>query len=70
MMEKLSQKCMLSTAFKQSLNREELLLKKYENIASKIRDRDLKDIIKEFRENSYEHIKLMKDKMIKLNLRS
>ncbi len=69
-MEKLSQKCMLSTAFKQSLNREELLLKKYENIASKIRDRDLKDIIKEFRENSYEHIKLMKDKMIKLNLRS
>jgi hypothetical protein len=69
-MEKLSQECMMKIAFKQSLDREELLLKKYEYLDNEIRDKYLKDIIKEFRENCYEHIKLMKDKMIKLNLRS
>ena len=67
-MEKLSQEYILSIVFKNSIEREELLLKKYDDFNNDIKDAELKDILKEFRKNSQEHVKILKDKMIKLNI--
>lgn len=68
-MEKLSQEYILSIVFNESLDREELLLKKYDEYYKNIKDKELKDIIKDFVRNSEEHIKIMKDKMIMLNVK-
>lgn len=67
-MDKLSQEYILSIAFKQSIDREELLLRKYDDYFPDIKDREIKETIEKFRKNSHEHIKLLKDKMIKLNI--
>jgi hypothetical protein len=68
-MDKLSQEYILTTVFNESIDREELLLKKYDEYYNNIKDSDLKDTIKEFKNTSKEHIKLMKDKMIMLNIK-
>lgn len=68
-MDKLSQEYILTMVFNESIDREELLLKKYDEYYKNIKDSDLKDVIKEFKTNSKEHIKLMKDKMIMLNIK-
>jgi len=58
----------LSIVFRNSIDKEELLLKKYEEYYSKIKNKDLKEIIKEFEKTSREHLKIMKEKMIKLKI--
>ncbi|MFZ5989819.1 MAG: hypothetical protein ACOYWZ_22210 [Bacillota bacterium] len=68
-MEKLSQEYILTMVFNESLDREDLLLKKYDEYYAAIKDKELKNIIKEFTRNSEEHIKIMKDKMIALNIK-
>lgn len=68
-MEKLSQEYILTMVFNESLDREELLKKKYDEYLGEIKDSSLKDIIKDFKKNSNEHIKIMKDKMIVLNIK-
>lgn len=54
--------------FRNSLDKEELLLKKYEDYYSMVKKKELKEILKEFKKTSQEHIKVMKDKMIKLKI--
>jgi len=68
-MDKLSQEYILNIIFNESLDREELLLKKYDNIYDNIKDKDIKNILKEFTKNSREHIDILKDKMIMLNIK-
>jgi rubrerythrin len=67
-MEEFSQEYVLSIVFRNSIDKEELLLKKYEEYYSMIKNKDLKEIVKEFRKTSQEHLKVMKDKMIKLKI--
>ncbi|MGE5632728.1 MAG: hypothetical protein ACM3TR_16800 [Caulobacteraceae bacterium] len=67
-MEEFSQEYMLSIVFRNSLDKEELLLKKYEDYYSLIKNKELKEIIKEFKKTSEEHVRVMKDKMIKLKI--
>ena len=68
-MDKLSQEYMLSIMFNESIDREQLLLKKYDDICNKIKDKEIKNMIKEFSKNSREHIDILKDKMIALNIK-
>jgi rubrerythrin len=67
-MEEFSQEYVLSIVFRNSIDKEELLLKKYEVYYSNIRNKELKEVIKEFKKTSQEHLKIMKDKMIKLKI--
>lgn len=67
-MEEFSQEYVLSIVFRNSIDKEELLLKKYEDYYFMIKDKELKEIVKEFRKTSQEHLKVMKDKMIKLKI--
>lgn len=69
-MKNLSQEYLLDTAFKLSLDREELLIKKYKEYNDQLDNKELKSIMKEFKKDSREHVKLIKDMMIKLNLKS
>ena len=66
--EKLSQEYILTIVFSHSIEREELLTKKYDEYFPLIKDTELKDMVKEFKKSSREHISLLKDKMIKLKI--
>lgn len=67
-MEKLSQEYILSIAFNQCIHREELLLKKYEDFEEDIKEKELLEALKYYKGMSKDHIKMLKDKMIKLNI--
>jgi rubrerythrin len=67
-MEEFSQEYALSIIFRNSIDKEELLLKKYDEYYSKVKNKELKAAIKEFSKTSQEHIKIMKEKMIKLKI--
>lgn len=69
-MKKLSQQYLMDTAFIISVEREELLLKKYSEAIEGLDNKELKKDIKEFKKTSKEHVKLIKDLMIQLNLKS
>ena len=67
-MQKVSQGHILSVIFSESIEKEELLLKKYDDYMRDVKDRELSDMISEFIDDSRNHIKLMRDKMIKLSI--
>lgn len=67
-MKKISQEYLMDTAFTLSVDREELLLKKYSQYISQINNKEVKNMVKELKKTSKEHIKLVKDLMIKVNL--
>lgn len=67
-MEEFSQEYVLSIVFRNSIDKEELLLKKYEEYYDNVKNKELKEIIKEFKKTSQEHLKVMKEKMIKLKI--
>lgn len=68
-MRRLSQEHLMDTAFTLSLQREELLLKKYSEYIDQIENKELKNMVKSFKKVSKEHIKVIKDLMIKLNFK-
>lgn len=67
-MEELSQEYVLSIVFRNSIDKEELLLKKYDDYYDKLKNKELKEVVKEFSKTSREHLKIMKEKMIKLRI--
>ncbi|WP_432405308.1 hypothetical protein [Wukongibacter sp. M2B1] len=67
-MKQLSQEYIMDTAFVLSIEREELLQKKYLQYINEIDNKEIKNIVKELRKISREHVNLIKDLMIKLNL--
>jgi hypothetical protein len=67
-MEEFSQEYVLSIVFRNSIDKEELLLKKYEEYYDNIKNKEFKETIKEFKKTSQEHLKVMKEKMIKLKI--
>ena len=68
-MDKLSQEYILTTSFSSALDMEELLIRKCNYYAKELKDEDLKGLIMDMRKEGQEHIKRMKDKMIKLNIK-
>ena len=71
-MEKLKQEYILSIIFFNAIQREELILCKYREYLEQIEDRkksrELYSLLKEFEDDAREHVTLLKDKMIKLNI--
>lgn len=71
-MEELQQEYILSILFKHAVDREDLLVKKYsgyyEKLDGKNKNMELVNLLKEFEGNAREHINILKDKMIKLNI--
>jgi hypothetical protein len=50
------------------VEREELLIKKCDDYLKDMKNGDISEVLKSFRKNAQEHIRLLKDKMIKLNI--
>ena len=67
-MEKFSEQYLLTTSFRTAIDREELLIRKCKGYIEDIKSEEMKDFIHEMENNSEEHIKMMKDKMAKLNV--
>lgn len=67
-MEKLPQEFIQSLTFIKALEREELLIKKYEDYMAVLKDKELRDLFKDFMRTSQDHIKLLKEKMNKLKV--
>ena len=67
-MKRISQKILLEIAFKHSINREELILKKYDFYYKDIKDKEMNNIFKALKKGSQEHLKLIKDIALKQNL--
>lgn len=69
-MEELQQEYMLSIIFTYAVERERLLINKYHALAAaNKKNAAVRELVKEFEEEAREHIELLKDKMIKLNIR-
>jgi len=67
-MDKLSQEYIQTIAFRSAIDREELLIRKCHEYYEKLKDKELQRLVKEFEKTSMEHIKMLKDKMIKLSI--
>ena len=71
-MEELRQEYILSILFKNAVDREDLLIKKYsyycDKLGGKNKNKELLALLKEFEKIAHEHITMLKDKMIKLNI--
>lgn len=68
-MENIKEDYLISTIFNKLITREELLLKKYDEYLLKIKDSEEFGMLKEFVQTSQEHIKVMRKKMLKLNIK-
>ncbi len=68
-MKRLSQEYLMDIAFTLALEREELLLKKYSSYMNEIENKETKNMVKEFKKCSKNHIRSIKDIMIKLNIK-
>jgi hypothetical protein len=71
-LEELQQEYILSIIFSHAIEREELSISKYKDylgeLKGKNKNQQLTDILNEFEKNAQEHITMLKDKMIKLNI--
>jgi hypothetical protein len=65
-MEKSIQEAIMINSLNDSIEREELLMKKYKDFEMSIQDAEFKELLEEFKEISHEHIALVKGKLSKL----
>ncbi len=65
---KISNKYLLINTFKRALEREELYNKKYSEYYKEVDNKVPKQMIKNYKKISKDHIKMLKDLMITLNL--
>lgn len=68
-MDKLSQEYILTTSFSSALDMEELLIRKCSHYVKELKDENLISVIMDMKKECQEHIKMMKDKMMKLNVK-
>jgi Na+/H+ antiporter NhaB len=67
--EELQQEYILSLLFSRAIARESLLIEKYRSfMADNKKNAALKEILDEFEKEAREHLDLLKEKMIKLNI--
>lgn len=67
-MENISQDMLIRQSLLNSIDREELLMKKYDEYNKFIEDTETKELLKEFQQTAQEHMVLLKDKLIKLKI--
>lgn len=67
-LKKVSQEYILTIKFTKAVEREKLLIMKCDGYLESLKRGDLTDMVKSFRKNAQEHIRLLKDTMIKLNI--
>ena len=67
-LKRVSQEYILTIKFTRAVEREELLVIKCDEYLESLKRGDLTDMVKSFRKNAQEHIRLLKDTMIKLNI--
>lgn len=67
-MKKVPEEYMLTLVFKKSVDREELLCSKYQYYNRHIKSDETKDLLNDCEKLSRDHINLLKDEMIKLNI--
>ncbi len=69
-MEELQQEYILSIIFTHAVERERLLINKYHALAAaNKKNAAVRELVKEFEKEAREHVEMLKDKMIKLNIR-
>lgn len=68
-MDKLSQEYILTTSFTSALDMEELLIRKCNHYIEYIKDENLINLLSDIKKGCQEHMKLLKDKMIKLDIK-
>lgn len=69
-MDKLSQEYILITSFSSALDMEELLIRKCNHYIDEVKDESLKNLVNDLKTECQGHIKLLKDKMLKLNIKT
>ncbi|MFZ5966895.1 MAG: hypothetical protein ACOYVK_06945 [Bacillota bacterium] len=67
-MKQISQKHLMDTTFARSIQREELLMKKYEDYYELIENKELKALLKEFKKNAKDHLRLINEMIANMNL--
>lgn len=68
-MEQLQQEYILTIIFTHAIQRESLLIEKYNDfISANAKNKVVKELLVDFQKEAREHLKMMKDKMIKLNI--
>lgn len=67
-MEKIKEEYLLSIAFRKAIDREELFVRKCDHYRGDFKASELKELVDILNDNAEEHIKQLKDKMIKLNI--
>ena len=68
-MDSLTQEHLFSMAFNHSIDRENQLISKYTEYFKNVKNEEMKDIIRDFEKSSYGHINMLKNKMMRLNLK-
>jgi hypothetical protein len=68
-MDKLSHEYIQTVAFRFSIDREELLIRKCREYYGSFKEGALRDLANDMESSCMEHIKLLKDKMVKLNIK-
>ena len=68
-MDKLSQEYILTTSFSSAVDMEELLIRKCQHYSQDLKDENLISLITDLKKECQEHVKILKDKMIKLNVK-
>lgn len=69
-MKKVSQEDVMNMAFTLSINKEELLMKKYEDYYNQTKNKEIKQVIKELKKESKDHVKFMRELMSNLNIQT
>lgn len=67
-MKKIAQDEITKQSILTSIDREELLLKKYTEYIPQVNDKEIKELFNEFQEATSGHIDMLKSKLQKLNL--
>ncbi|MEG6613398.1 hypothetical protein V6C42_11125 [Pseudoclostridium thermosuccinogenes] len=67
-MKRIPDEFIISMVFKSAIDREELLIKKYEDYSKNMKSEELKEMINEFKSEAQGHISMIKDKIMQLNL--
>ncbi len=67
-MKKISQEDVMNMSFTLALNKEELLMKKYNLYFGQTKNKEIKSLLKELNKESKEHVKLMMELMSSLNI--
>lgn len=68
-MKKVPDDLIINLAFRNSIDREEMLLRKYDDYFSTAKSEEMRDMLREFKKYSQDHIKMVKDKVMNFHMK-